>query len=106
MRTYYGIKCDRSGYTHIFSHWLGTKACLGRKPTAILQLELIEDENGTHWAWQATGDDIYSMIMPSKLHFECCFPYGSKAEVDRGKGRVVRLTVREIGVQFPAESFG
>lgn len=56
-----------------------------------------DDETATHWGWMRHASAHYQadmephMIWGSHAQFEVCFPYGSQAEVDRGKGRVLRL---------------
>lgn len=56
-----------------------------------------DDPTATHWGWMATGADAPVMIYPREVLFRVCFPYGVRAEVDAGKGRVVRLAVTEVG---------
>lgn len=40
--------------------------------------------------------DEPQMVYPRESLFSMCFPYGVQAEVDAGKGRVVRLAVTEV----------
>lgn len=71
----------------------------------VLQVRVEEvagdDETATHWGWMRNASAHYPadsephMIWASRAQFEMCFPYGSLAEVDRGKGRVLRLRVTE-----------
>jgi hypothetical protein len=42
------------------------------------------------------ADTEPKMIWHRRGQFEMCFTYGSHAEVERGKGRVLRLRVTEI----------
>ena len=71
-------------------------------PQPIVEVNVIEvaseDPVATHWGWIETSlretDPV--MIWPREGLFEMCFPYGSKVEAERGKGRVVRLTVTEV----------
>jgi hypothetical protein len=60
--------------------------------------EVAEDSpDGTHWGWLDSDDRDPTMIYPHRGMLEMCFPYGSKVEIERGKGRVVRLAVTETG---------
>lgn len=56
------------------------------------------DPSATHWGWLDAKPEKTEplMIWPRQGLFEMQFPYGSKVEVDRGKGRVVRLAVTEV----------
>jgi hypothetical protein len=54
------------------------------------------DPSATHWAWIDSGESDPCMIYPHAGMFEMCFPYGSKIEVEHGKGRVARLAVTEV----------
>lgn len=69
-------------------------------PQPIVEVDVLEvaddSPDGTHWGWIDAKKTEPSMIWPRRGLFEMCFAYGSKAEVDRGKGRVVRLAVVEV----------
>ena len=39
----------------------------------------------------------YCMIWPSKKQVEMCFPYGCKAEEERGRGKLTNFVVEVIG---------
>jgi hypothetical protein len=54
-----------------------------------------EDPAGTHWGWIRADKDVPGMIWQHRGAFNAQFPYGPKAEEERGKGRVVRLAVRK-----------
>lgn len=66
----------------------------------ILEVDVVEvaddDPTATHWGWMRTGNDKPDMIYPRKSLLDMCFHYGVQAEVDVGKGRVVRLVVTEV----------
>lgn len=65
----------------------------------IVEVDVVEVPDGdlaaTHWGWMRPDDTQPIMIYPREVLFRVCFPYGVQAEVDAGKGRVVRLTVTE-----------
>lgn len=64
-----------------------------RKDSPIVKVALSESESGEYWAWQDTGSDKYVMFQPHPGLFDMQFAYGAKAEVDRGRGRIVRLNI-------------
>lgn len=55
-----------------------------------------DDPAATHWAWIDAGGSDPCMIYPAWPLFSICFPYGPKAEVEAGKGRIARLAVTEV----------
>ena len=59
--------------------------------------DLNEGEASGYWAWWSTEKEhfIPGMIWPEKGLVEMCFPYGSKAEVERGRGEVVNVVVEK-----------
>jgi hypothetical protein len=52
-----------------------------------------EDPQGTHLGWIDSDGTTPVMILRKEI-FEIQFPYGSRAEVERGAGRVVQLSIR------------
>lgn len=52
-----------------------------------------EDEAGIYYGWVETGSNCPTMIWPSRGQLDMCFPKGADPEVERGKGRVVRLRI-------------
>ncbi|MFG3710947.1 hypothetical protein [Micromonospora sp. NPDC047730] len=70
----------------------------GREPVPV---ELTEDPEGTYWGWiDAPGhpqaDGMPEMVQPHYGMFTMQFPYGPEAEQERGKGEIVRMSVREV----------
>lgn len=69
-------------------------------PVAVTEVEA-DSPDGTHWGWiDASGCDDGKpvMIWAFRGAFDAQFPYGPRAEVEAGRGRVVRLriTAREV----------
>ena len=60
----------------------------------VVPVVMTEDEKGTWLGWIETGTTDPTMVWHERV-FEICFPYGSKIEVESGKGRVVRLSIRK-----------
>lgn len=73
-------------------------AMCGVAPILEVEARLVADDDpaATHWAWINTGESDPRMIYPAWVLFSICFPYGPKAEVESGKGRIVRLAVTEV----------
>lgn len=63
--------------------------------TPVVPVTLVEDPAGSHWGWIADGEDQPGIIQPTEHQFEAQFPYGWRAEQERGHGRMVRLRVEE-----------
>lgn len=76
----------------------------------IIEVNVVEvaddDPAATHWGWIRAGAVVPIMIYPREVLFRICFPYGPQAEVDAGRGRVVRLAVIEIEDVGEAEQVG
>jgi len=69
-------------------------------PKPIVEVNVTEvaddDPAATHWGWMRPTDTEPVMIYPREVLFSMCFHYGVQAEVNAGKGRVVRLAVTEV----------
>jgi hypothetical protein len=52
-----------------------------------------------YYGWQDVDEyeQIPCMIWQSWACFNICFAYGAQAEVDRGRGRIVRLSITKSG---------
>lgn len=68
----------------------------------VLVEEVPEGDTVTHWGWMGfayqwhEADTEPCMIWHTRGQLEMCFPYGTKAEAERGHGRVVFLRITEI----------
>jgi hypothetical protein len=82
-------------FTDIFPHSSQVRFS-GYENDEIFKVNAVEDVAGDYYGWQDTGAEDYVMIYPELFLLEMCFPYGSKAEVERGEGRVVRLNITEV----------
>jgi len=64
----------------------------------LVEVVVKEDINGKYKGWVESGkDNVPDMIFP-EYSFEICFAYGSKIEVEKGKGIVVTLFIEEKNV--------
>lgn len=66
----------------------------------IVEVDVLEvaddDPSATHWAWMQTGETEPLFSHPYRGGLEICFTYGTKIEVEHGKGRIVRLAVTDV----------
>jgi hypothetical protein len=62
----------------------------GEQPVAVV---VSENPDGPYWGWLGAGDEHPCMIYGHPSLFRMCFPYGPQAEVNAGKGRIVRLDI-------------
>jgi len=61
-----------------------------------IPVRITENKDGEYYGWIDKGDDSPVMIWPSRNLFEMCFPYGSQIEVEKGKGRVIRMVCESL----------
>lgn len=81
------------GYTFFFPSVMQVMMC-GAKRQDVVLVDLVEDPNGTYWGWEdAEKPGRFSMIWPSFVQLQVCFPYGIDIEEKKGKGRRVQLRV-------------
>ena len=60
-----------------------------------------EDPEGGHWGWlgrRLPGEEepIPTMVQPHRGIFDMQFAYGARAEVDAGRGEIIRLRVQDL----------
>lgn len=94
--TMFGYPTDRVGTWYALGdeRYVRLHGCANPVP-----VEVIEDPEGTHLGWidaddERAGDDTPEMIQHHKI-FGIQFPYGYEEEEKAGRGRAIRLTVRE-----------
>lgn len=85
-------------FDNIYGHPGQVRMCLGREPTDIYEIELVENEAGPYWGWQDTGKTDFILVYFEGAAFRMSFAYGVDVEVKKGKGRVVRLDAIDKGV--------
>ena len=67
--------------------------------TLIHQINVTKTDNPTdesYWAWEDPDGDI-SMVYYAYLLLDMCFPYGSAAEEEEHKGKVIRVNIEDTG---------
>ena len=66
--------------------------------TPIYEIEITKTDNptdDTYYAWEDLDGKI-SMIYYGYFILNICFPYGVRAEEAAGRGKVVRIDIKEI----------
>lgn len=96
-RMHAGRDARHDGYRHF-----GDPRTVQAYGDAPVEVELVEDSEGTYWGWMHFAHDHYPasdapvMVQPHKSLFNMQFPHGPDAEVNRGHGEVVRCSVHEV----------
>lgn len=74
-----------------------TTALYGTSPIFKVDVREARDgETSIYWAWWENKRQNFGLIYPSRVQLEVCFAYGSQAEINRGRGRVVQVVVEEV----------
>jgi hypothetical protein len=95
--------------THFFQSKLGVKMCMDdRRPFPVFEVVVSEgtDTPDSYWGWWDSGRQAFNIVFARKLLVEVCFPYGSKAEEDRGRGKLMPVNIeilREVNVYDKAD---
>ena len=61
----------------------------------VVAVSVRESPKGEYYGWIDKGDTVPAMIWQGRMLFGMCFPYGPEVEEKAGRGRVVRLDVKE-----------
>lgn len=78
--------------------------CRSEKEAAkpIIQVEVSEgqDTPGSYWGWWDAGEQRFGIVWYRKFLVEMCFPYGTKAEEERGKGKLLPVNIKVLQLGF------
>ncbi len=77
-------------FHHIHHSDMAVSMC-GSGP--IVEVCVTLDPAGKHWGWWDAERKWFTMIFHDKMLVDMCFPYGSKAAEELGRGRVAQLRV-------------
>lgn len=86
-------------YQNIYPSILQVQMCID-KSELIFKIdvrEAKENEKTPYYGW-LENDGRITMIYEHILKFKVCFPYGYKAEQKRGKGKMIKVLIEEVGV--------
>ncbi len=89
------IQDNKEYYTNIFNHEKSVKMCSSDKIYKIEVREATSNEETPYFGWLDLEGNI-PFIFPNIILLEVCFTYGSKAEVEANKGRVIRVFIKEV----------
>jgi hypothetical protein len=63
----------------------------------IVEVVLTVDPEGPYWGWLRAGAPAPTMIWPSWMQLDMCFPGGAQVEEELGRGLILRLSARPVG---------
>lgn len=86
----YGHLLPRGVFHHLHGDPRSTRLYDDRAGVHQVWLRPVE-EGGEYWGWWDNERQSLRMVYPGRQLLEMCFAYGSRAEVDRGRGQVVNL---------------
>jgi len=66
------------------------------EPKVIYKVQLTISNEGTYWGWYDNEKQDITLVYYAEGLLDMCFPYGAKAEIDRGNGEIVRLKVVKL----------
>lgn len=115
ITNYYAVQQERDGgarivYSDIFRTTSQCRLCVGPDEKHLIwEIELREvregdNEQQTHWGFVYGDDDDYSLIWPTRMQLNMCFPEGVDAAVKRGKGRIANLILTPIRPVYPKKT--
>lgn len=88
-------EADNGTFRHFYGSKIQVEMC-GEERIAVVRIAV--DEAGPYWGWHYSHHPFngsfkgkVSMIYSNAIGVEICFPYGAAAEMERGRGRIVRL---------------
>lgn len=94
MQVVYGHYIDGT-FCHIYESAMQVEMC-GDEPVHRAKARVAEEgEEPTHYGWLENDGDL-SMIWPSRVQVEMCFPYGYEAHEKAGEGKLVGVIISDI----------
>lgn len=97
----YMLQCCGGGFYSFFEH-LDIIRLTGQSP--IIAVRVILDDAGDHYTWHDYERDTLDYTAPTLDMVEICFPYGTKTEEERGRGKLKRCRVEALGkIEFDAK---
>lgn len=85
-----------SFYPHPHVYTLGMMGFGMDQVSPVLVRDLREDEESEYWAWWDSEHGRFEFVYQRKFLVDMCFPYGTKAEEERGKGRLLNVSVEAL----------
>lgn len=66
------------------------------KPVLKVLVKESKEEKGSYWGWWDNSEKAFSIVLHDKSLIEICFPYGSKAEEERGNGHLLPVSIEVL----------
>lgn len=82
-------------YKNCFSSEKAVRMCSSEKIHKVNVREAFPEEDTPYVGWLKPEGDI-DFIFPNLTLLEVCFPYGTKAEAEKGRGKVIRVKIEEL----------
>ena len=100
------VRHRMENFTHIYPHPKVVGLCGGDGRIEKLEFTLHEDQktydseriHDYHGWIDFERDNELCMVWPSRMQVDMCFAYGPKVEEKRGRGKVVRLNIKSLGM--------
>jgi len=67
------------------------------------KVRIVADETGDYFTWHDYENDKFNFTHPIRAGVDICFLYGSRAEEDRGRGKLIRCRIEDLGEADPNE---
>jgi hypothetical protein len=83
-------------FHHVYPDARTVSMCGAQEIFPVGVREAAEGEPETHWGWWDHGRPYPSMIQMNRALLQMCFPGAIEDLETRGRGRAVRLVVREL----------
>lgn len=91
---------DERGQTvwkHFAAHPKSTRLYDDTLPVHEVAVEECVEEPGCYFAWWDAATERFDFVYPERGMTEMCFPYGTKAESERGRGQLLPVRVIDLG---------
>jgi len=86
-------------FRHFFPSLMQLRMCSADE-ARLYEVEIAagtHSDPGGYWGWWENEGRRWAWVFGSKVQCEVCFPYGSKAEEERGRGWMLPVDVKVIG---------
>jgi hypothetical protein len=88
-------------YRHFYFSEGLVRFCGAKKKDVVVVAvrQISKKESSPYWAWWNSKEKRFSIVQPTKVQLEICFPYGPEAEEKMGKGKRINVKVSECKVK-------
>jgi hypothetical protein len=82
-------------YAHFFPNPNVTRLC-GPEPVVKALVSSSDESPDCYWGWWDNADQAFHYVYPRKCLVEICFPYGTKAEAELGRGELMPVRIEVL----------